>query len=142
VTVSRERIRNRFGCWLDNPVRKVTLVTLSVALSCEIEARTERQRLMRLALSNKATYSAADTLRLTVSRSIYGPIRWHSLSASSEEKSMSNEFELAEFGNRAVKVRLIAQSIYDMKERLTIIEFVSEAEKIAADLIASKRQRL
>ena len=54
---------------------------------------------------------------------------------------MSNESELAEFGNRAIKVRLIAQSIYDMKERLTIIEFVSEAEKIAADLVASKRQR-
>src|SRR5579859_6708680 len=43
-TVSRERIQTRFGCWLDNSVRQVTLVVLSVALSYEIEARTGQQR--------------------------------------------------------------------------------------------------
>jgi hypothetical protein len=54
---------------------------------------------------------------------------------------MTNDIELAEFGNRAIKVRQIAENIYDMKARLAIIDFVSDAEKFAAELVASKRQR-
>jgi hypothetical protein len=54
---------------------------------------------------------------------------------------MTNELELEAFALRATKVRLIAQGIYDMKERLAIIDFVSDAEKFAAELVASKRQR-
>jgi hypothetical protein len=54
---------------------------------------------------------------------------------------MTNDLELAAFGHRADNVRLIAQGIYDTKERLAIIAFVSEAEKFAAELVASKRQR-
>ena len=54
---------------------------------------------------------------------------------------MTNDIELAAFGHRADKVRLIAQGIYDAKERLAIIDFVSDAEKMAAELLASKRPR-
>jgi hypothetical protein len=54
---------------------------------------------------------------------------------------MTNEFELAAFGRRADKVRLIAQGIYDTKERLAIIDFVSDAEKMVAELLTSNRPR-
>ena len=50
---------------------------------------------------------------------------------------MRNYIELAAFGQRAAKVLLIAQGIYDMKERLAVIAFVSDAEKHAAELVAA-----
>lgn len=54
---------------------------------------------------------------------------------------MTNDIELEAFCYRAIKVRLIAEGIYDAKERLAVIAFVSDAEKLAAELIANKRQR-
>lgn len=47
---------------------------------------------------------------------------------------MTNDIELAAIGQRATKVRLIAQGIYDAKERGAIIDFASDAEKMAAEL--------
>jgi len=54
---------------------------------------------------------------------------------------MTNDIELAAFVRRATQVRQIAENIYDMKTRLAIIDFVSDAEKHAAELVASKRAR-
>jgi hypothetical protein len=54
---------------------------------------------------------------------------------------MTNDIELTAFGHRAAQVLLIARGIYDTKERLAVIAFVSDAEKLAAELVASKRRR-
>jgi hypothetical protein len=56
-------------------------------------------------------------------------------------QSMADEMWLERFGRQADKVREIARDIYDAKERLAIIAFVSDAEKIAAELAQGRRRR-
>ena len=53
----------------------------------------------------------------------------------------ASDAELEEFSRRAAHVRLIANRIFNAKDRLAVIEFLSEAEKQATELAASKRQR-
>lgn len=54
---------------------------------------------------------------------------------------MTTDIELEAFGHRATKVLHIAQGIYDTKERLALIAFVSEAEQMAAELARNERAR-
>lgn len=44
---------------------------------------------------------------------------------------MPSQEELANFASRAAEIRTIAQGIFDERERQTLLQFVTVAEKLA-----------